>query len=148
MASDGKVTTSASASSPIAGGFALKQDLTARLDATGHDVVDFSTGALDPDDDCPDFVASLTRAVAAGRVSSNSHCARGAMVFARRPDVGAEIGDPVTGTEAIRIVLDGTGIGFEADVGWGLHRGKHWLQGGSRMPTARATAIDALSETW
>ncbi len=50
------------------GGFDLKQDLTARLRATGHEVVDFGAHALDPADDYPDFVAPLARAVAAGQV--------------------------------------------------------------------------------
>src|SRR5262247_938449 len=50
------------------GGFALKEDLVARLRAAGHDVVDFGAEGLDPDDDYPDFVIPLSRAVAAGTV--------------------------------------------------------------------------------
>jgi ribose 5-phosphate isomerase B len=50
------------------GGFALKEDLLARLGAAGHDVVDFGAYALDPDDDYPDYVIPLARAVAAGKV--------------------------------------------------------------------------------
>jgi ribose 5-phosphate isomerase B len=48
------------------GGFALKEDLMARLRAAGHDVVDFGADTLTPDDDYPDFVIPLAQAVAAG----------------------------------------------------------------------------------
>jgi ribose 5-phosphate isomerase B len=47
------------------GGFALKEDLVARLRAAGHDVVDFGADALTPDDDYPDFVIPLAQAIAA-----------------------------------------------------------------------------------
>src|SRR3989449_154534 len=50
------------------GGFGLKEDLLARLRAAGHDIVDFGAEALNPDDDYPDFVIPLARAVAAGTV--------------------------------------------------------------------------------
>ena len=50
------------------GGFGLKEELRARLRAAGHDVVDFGAYALDPDDDYPDYVIPLARAVAAGTV--------------------------------------------------------------------------------
>jgi len=50
------------------GGFGLKQDLVARLRAAGYDVVDFGPDALNPDDDYPDFVIPLARAVAAGTI--------------------------------------------------------------------------------
>ena len=50
------------------GGFALKDDLTTRLRAAGHDVVDFGARSLSPDDDYPDFVIPLAQAVAAGTV--------------------------------------------------------------------------------
>jgi ribose 5-phosphate isomerase B len=50
------------------GGFALKNDLVARLRAAGFEVVDFGANALNPDDDYPDFVTPLARAVAAGSV--------------------------------------------------------------------------------
>jgi len=50
------------------GGFALKEDLAARLRGAGHDVVDFGADKLTPDDDYPDFVIPLARAVVAGTV--------------------------------------------------------------------------------
>src|SRR6266404_986180 len=50
------------------GGFGLKEDLLARLRAAGHEVVDFGAHRLVPDDDYPDFVIPLARAVAAGQV--------------------------------------------------------------------------------
>jgi ribose 5-phosphate isomerase B len=50
------------------GGFGLKADLIARLRGAGHDIVDFGADELNPDDDYPDFVIPLARAVAAGTV--------------------------------------------------------------------------------
>src|SRR5205807_1864038 len=50
------------------GGFTLKEDLRGQLAAAGHDIVDFGARRLDSDDDYPDFVIPLARAVAAGRV--------------------------------------------------------------------------------
>jgi ribose 5-phosphate isomerase B len=50
------------------GGFGLKQDLVARLEAAGHEVVDFGAHQLEPGDDYPDFVVPLARAVAAGSI--------------------------------------------------------------------------------
>ena len=50
------------------GGFALKEDLVARLRSAGHDVVDFGADKLVPDDDYPDFVIPLAQAMAAGTV--------------------------------------------------------------------------------
>jgi ribose 5-phosphate isomerase B len=50
------------------GGFGLKEDLRGRLAAAGHDVVEFGAFKLDSDDDYPDFVLQLARAVAAGTV--------------------------------------------------------------------------------
>ena len=48
------------------GGFSLKEELTARLRAAGHEIVDFGAYALDPADDYPDFVVPLAEAVVAG----------------------------------------------------------------------------------
>ena len=50
------------------GGFALKEDLAARLRAAGHEVVDFGAHSLAAGDDYPDFVVPLATAVAAGKV--------------------------------------------------------------------------------
>jgi ribose 5-phosphate isomerase B len=50
------------------GGFHLKQELLARLRAAGNEVVDFGAHALTPDDDYPDFVVPLAKAVAARTV--------------------------------------------------------------------------------
>ena len=50
------------------GGFALKVDLRARLAAAGHNVIDFGSYKLDPNDDFPDFVVPLCHAVALGKV--------------------------------------------------------------------------------
>ena len=50
------------------GGFHLKEDLVARLEAAGHEVVDFGAHSLVPGDDYPDFVIPLGRAVSAGQV--------------------------------------------------------------------------------
>jgi ribose 5-phosphate isomerase B len=50
------------------GGFALKQELIAKLRSAGHEVVDFGALTLAPDDDYPDYVIPLCRAVAAGEV--------------------------------------------------------------------------------
>src|SRR5256884_2544444 len=50
------------------GGFTLKEDLRGQLAAAGHDIVDFGARRLDSEDDYPDFVIPLARAVAAGTV--------------------------------------------------------------------------------
>ena len=50
------------------GGFNLKQELLPRLESGGHEVVDFGAHSLTPDDDYPDFVIPLAKAVAAGKV--------------------------------------------------------------------------------
>jgi ribose 5-phosphate isomerase B len=50
------------------GGFELKEKLAARLRQAGHEIADFGADQLTPDDDYPDFVIPLGRAVAAGNV--------------------------------------------------------------------------------
>ena len=50
------------------GGFALKEELLAQLRAAGHEVVDFGAHAMALDDDYPDFVVPLARAVVAREV--------------------------------------------------------------------------------
>ena len=50
------------------GGFGLKEELVAHLRAAGHEVVDFGAHGMNQDDDYPDFVIPLARAVASGTV--------------------------------------------------------------------------------
>src|SRR5271167_1418763 len=50
------------------GGFELKEKLAARLRNAGHEIDDFGAHQLTFDDDYPDFVIPLARAVAAGKV--------------------------------------------------------------------------------
>jgi ribose 5-phosphate isomerase B len=50
------------------GGFELKEELVKRLRAASHEIVDFGDGRRNPDDDYPDFVVPLARAVACGDV--------------------------------------------------------------------------------
>ena len=71
------------------GGFALKQDLMARLRAAGHDVVDFGADTLSPDDDYPDFVIPLGQAVAAGTLERGiAICGSGVGIDLREHDPG------------------------------------------------------------
>jgi ribose 5-phosphate isomerase B len=50
------------------GGFALKQHLLGMLREAGHVVTDFGDPRPQPDDDYPDFIVPLARAVSAGTV--------------------------------------------------------------------------------
>jgi ribose 5-phosphate isomerase B len=50
------------------GGFALKEELMAKLRAAGHEVTDFGAHALNPGDDYPDFVVPLANAIILGQV--------------------------------------------------------------------------------
>jgi ribose 5-phosphate isomerase B len=50
------------------GGYELKEYLAGMLIAAGYEVVDFGDGQPTPDDDYPDFVVPLARAVAYGNV--------------------------------------------------------------------------------
>ena len=50
------------------GGFALKQHLAGMLRESGRHVTDFGDPQPQPDDDYPDFVVPLARAVSAGTV--------------------------------------------------------------------------------
>lgn len=50
------------------GGFVLKAWLTDGLRKAGHDVTDFGADELDPEDDYPNYVIPLARAVANGDV--------------------------------------------------------------------------------
>jgi ribose 5-phosphate isomerase B len=51
------------------GGFELKQHLAGKLREAGHCVIDFGDDRSQPDDDYPDFVVPLARAVARGEVN-------------------------------------------------------------------------------
>jgi ribose 5-phosphate isomerase B len=50
------------------GGFELKEFLAGKLRAAGYEVTDFGDRQLKSDDDYPDFIIPLARAVAAGTV--------------------------------------------------------------------------------
>jgi ribose 5-phosphate isomerase B len=50
------------------GGFELKEYLAAMLREADYEVIDFGDGKPKPDDDYPDFVVPLARAVAGGEV--------------------------------------------------------------------------------
>jgi len=50
------------------GGYEMKEKLYILLGANGHEVVDFGNSQYDSNDDYPDFVIPLARAVAAGTV--------------------------------------------------------------------------------
>jgi len=50
------------------GGFALKAELTKSLSAAGYEIEDYGAFELTADDDYPDFIIPLARAVAAGRI--------------------------------------------------------------------------------
>jgi ribose 5-phosphate isomerase B len=50
------------------GGYELKEYLAGKLREAGHDVVDFGDGRPKKDDDYPDFIVPLARAVADGTV--------------------------------------------------------------------------------
>ncbi len=50
------------------GGYDLKEQLARMLREAGHEVIDFGDGQPTPDDDYPDFVVPLARAVARGEV--------------------------------------------------------------------------------
>ena len=50
------------------GGYGLKEELIAQLRGAGHEVMDFGAHKLTSDDDYPDFVIPLAKAVVAGEV--------------------------------------------------------------------------------
>ena len=50
------------------GGYALKEYLVGMLRDAGHEVIDFGDGPPKVDDDYPDFIVPLARAVARGEV--------------------------------------------------------------------------------
>jgi ribose 5-phosphate isomerase B len=51
------------------GGYELKEYLAAKLRAAGYEVADFGDGRPKKEDDYPDFIVPLARAVAAGTVT-------------------------------------------------------------------------------
>jgi ribose 5-phosphate isomerase B len=50
------------------GGFVLKGEIAASLQALGYEVVDFGAHQLNPGDDYPDFIIPMARAVAVGQL--------------------------------------------------------------------------------
>ncbi|MBE0480046.1 MAG: RpiB/LacA/LacB family sugar-phosphate isomerase [Dehalococcoidia bacterium] len=50
------------------GGLELKAEIVTRLDEIGHEIVDFGAFSMDLDDDYPDYVIPLARAVGRGEV--------------------------------------------------------------------------------
>jgi ribose 5-phosphate isomerase B len=50
------------------GGFSLKAELSASLSSAQYQIEDYGAYELNPDDDYPDFIIPLARALAAGRI--------------------------------------------------------------------------------
>ena len=50
------------------GGFSLKEEVRTALESAGHTIVDYGAFEMQEDDDYPDFVIPLARAVATGQV--------------------------------------------------------------------------------
>ena len=50
------------------GGYELKEHLAGKLRAAGYEVIDFGDGLPTPEDDYPDYVVPLARAVARGEL--------------------------------------------------------------------------------
>jgi ribose 5-phosphate isomerase B len=50
------------------GGYELKEFMAGKLREAGHEVIDFGDGCPKVDDDYPDFIVPLARAIAAGTV--------------------------------------------------------------------------------
>ncbi|HEX7393730.1 MAG TPA: RpiB/LacA/LacB family sugar-phosphate isomerase [Anaerolineaceae bacterium] len=50
------------------GGYVLKEPILKALNNSGHEVRDFGAYSVNPDDDYPDFVIPLARAIAQGEV--------------------------------------------------------------------------------
>ena len=50
------------------GGYSLKEEMVDKLQEAGHSVTDFGAHTLNKDDDYPDFVVPLARAVVGGEV--------------------------------------------------------------------------------
>ena len=50
------------------GGYGLKEELVTQLRGAGHEVIDFGAHEMSPNDDYPDYVTPLAKAVASGQV--------------------------------------------------------------------------------
>ena len=50
------------------GGYGLKEEILAKLKASGYEVVDFGAHSLADDDDYPDYVVPLGKAVVTGQI--------------------------------------------------------------------------------
>jgi ribose 5-phosphate isomerase B len=50
------------------GGFELKEFISRKLVEAGHEVADFGDATAQPDDDFPDYVVPMSRAVASGKI--------------------------------------------------------------------------------
>jgi ribose 5-phosphate isomerase B len=88
------------------GGFELKEQLKEELKTLGHEVMDFGAHEYDPQDDYPDLVTPLARAVAQGEVERGvAICGSGvgACVAANKvPGVrGALITDPYSARQGV-----------------------------------------------
>jgi ribose 5-phosphate isomerase B len=106
------------------GGLDLKARLAQELRQSGHQIVDFGAGAVQPDDDYPDYVVPLARAVAGGEVERGiAICGSGvgASVAANKvPGVRAGlIGDVYSARQGVEdddmnvICLGGRVVGYE-----------------------------------
>jgi ribose 5-phosphate isomerase B len=75
------------------GGVSLKGELAESLCRAGYGVADFGADRLDPEDDYPDFVVPLARAVAAGEVGRDlALCGSGTSIAANKvPGVRAGV---------------------------------------------------------
>ena len=67
-------------------GFPRKQELVAQLDKAGYEIVDFGASGLDPEDDYPDFLVPLGRAVAGGQVERGVAICRSSSMTRAAPD--------------------------------------------------------------
>ncbi len=89
------------------GGFELKQDISAQLTQAGYEVEDYGAVAYDPEDDYPDLIIPLARAVAAGKVdrgiafcgSGVGACIAANKVKGARASVASEIFSAKQGVE-------------------------------------------------
>jgi len=83
-------------------GFRLKGEMSERLLNAGYEIMDFGADQLLPEDDYPDYVLPLARAVARGQVERGiAICGSG---------VGVAIAaNKVAGTRALAVAIDDSG---------------------------------------